>query len=85
MVLFKEGKDRSLVSPRARFVAKFVNDEPLIAAAISLIKNRITAIVADERISKDYNLSAERRVCQGFLIAAMPVVKTTSPTAGWSP
>ena len=70
MVLFKEGKDRSFVAPRTRFIAEFINDKPFIAAAIPLIKNGIAAIVADERIGKDYNLSAERRVRQGFLIAA---------------
>ena len=38
MVLFKEGKDRSFVAPRTRFIAEFINDKPFIAAAIPLIK-----------------------------------------------
>ena len=47
----------------------------MVSAEKIVVKTRAcllytSAIVADERIGKDYNLSAERRVRQGFLIAA---------------
>ena len=57
-------------APVGRLLAAFLDDEGGHVDFFGFHVLGVDAVVADERIGKDYNLSAERRVRQGFLIAA---------------
>ena len=70
ILLLKEGLQSLLIAPVARAIAELADNEALEEAFFALGEQRVAAIVAYQRIGHNYDLAAEGRISQGFLIAA---------------
>lgn len=59
IVLFQEFQHRAFIPPAGGFVTQFADDQPLVAAAVTLAEQVVAAVVPDQGIGEDDDLPAE--------------------------